>query len=172
MLIKVLLMLLYYYFINFNSKNIRYNTINIKDKTILNIAQPEILKDEKINDLLFTITIEDININNKPIYKINSKENNVNKNITILKESNKDIIFLAAHSGYGSIAYFNNLDKLKINSKVNINYNNTNYTYKVINSYEVDKGNITVHKRNEKQLILTTCGKKDNTQLIVETILE
>ena len=64
MLIKVLLMLLYYYFINFNSKNIRYNTINIKDKTILNIAQPEILKDEKINDLLFTITIEDININN------------------------------------------------------------------------------------------------------------
>lgn len=68
------------------------------------------------------IIIKKITINNN-LYNINSKHNNIEENITILKDSimpdkTNSIMYVAAHSGDGKIAYFNDLDKLKINDEI------------------------------------------------------
>lgn len=110
------------------------------------------------------------------IYSINSKENNVERNITILKESilpdhNNSIVFLAAHSGEGKIAYFNDLDKLKTNDIVIFQYENENYYYIIDSIFEEDKdGDIEITSTSNKQLVLTTCSRKDKSkQLIVNS---
>ena len=65
-----------------------------------------------------TLHIDKINLT-KDIYDINSTHNNVEENVTILNDD-KDLIVLAAHSGPGSIAYFDDLDKLVIDDKVDL----------------------------------------------------
>ena len=82
------------------------------------------------------------------------------------------IIFIAAHSGEGKIAYFNELNKLKIDDKVIIKINNKKYTYLVKEMWEEKKnGFINVNKEPENQLILTTCSPfNKNKQLIVSCI--
>lgn len=168
MLFKLIFMLLYYFFINLNKEKVIIKESNIKEKNIINIAKPQLLENDKSNEILFTLTIKDINIYNKPIYNINSSENSINKNITILKESDENTIFLAAHSGIGSIAYFKYLYRLKENDEILINYKDISYTYIVTSILETDKtGSITIPKNNNKQLVLTTCGQKDNKQLVV-----
>ena len=98
---------------------------------------------------------------------------------TILKESilpNDDkngIIFLAAHSGSGHLAYFKDLDKLQNGDNVIFTYNNVIYTYQVVDVFEEEKdGDIEISKSNSEQLVLTTCSPhNDDKQLIVDTIL-
>ena len=120
--------------------------------------------------------INKINLKEK-LYNINSKENNIEQNITILKESilpDKDnsIMFIAAHSGIGKIAYFEELDELKPNDEIILNINNKTYKYIVKEYWEEKKnGYINDNKESKKQLILTTCSpNKDNYQLIINCI--
>lgn len=118
------------------------------------------------------ITIPKINISNY-LYKVDSEENTIEKNITILKESNfPNILFLAAHSGEGRIAYFENLDKLEKNDSVFLIMDHKKYTYQVEDIWEEKKnGYINVNKTVENQLVLTTCSpNKKNTQLIINCI--
>ena len=85
-----------------------------------------------------------------------------------------DTLILAAHSGTGRKAYFNNLDKLKKNDLIDIELNNKKYTYIVKDIWETKKnGSITFPKMNKKQLILTTCSKrKNNYQLVINCIIK
>lgn len=113
----------------------------------------------------------------EPLFNITSKENTIEKHVTILKESvfptsKNSIIFLAAHSGTGKIAYFEELDKLKKDDKIVFNFNNKNYIYYVKDIWEEKKnGYINVNKEPVNQLILTTCSpEKKNYQLIVNCI--
>ena len=106
-----------------------------------------------------------------------TSENTIEKHISILKESifpnqENSIIFLAAHSGIGKIAYFEELDNLEPNDEVILILNNKKYTYIVKNSWEEKKnGYINVNKEIKNQLILTTCSPtKENYQLIVNCI--
>lgn len=124
------------------------------------------------------IKIPKINLNNE-IYNVNSKHNNIEENVTILKSSksikSKDsLIILAAHSGEGKIAYFNNLNKLSINDTIELKYYDGNYIFIVTNVYEQDKvGYIKISKKNKSQLILTTCSTTtNNKQLIIESTLK
>ena len=123
------------------------------------------------------LIIEKIKLD-QALYDINSPNNNVEENVTILKGSslptnNKGIIFLAAHSGTGDIAYFNDLDKLKVNDEIIFKYNNINYHYLVDKIFEEEKdGDIEITKSSDNQLVLTTCSKKDSKkQLIVNSNL-
>ena len=110
---------------------------------------------------------------------MNSSANSVNKHVTILKESilpteDKDsIIFLAAHSGTGHLAYFKDLNKLQLGDIVVFTYNNIIYTYKVSNVFLEEKdGDIEINKSSNNQLVLTTCSpNSDSKQLMVDTIL-
>lgn len=124
------------------------------------------------------IIIPKINLK-RPLYPINSKENTIEKNIAILKESimpndNNSILILAAHSGTGKIAYFEQLDQLTINDEIIIKYHNKNYIYQVKDIWEEKKnGFININKELKKQLVLTTCSpKKNNTQLIINCIIK
>ena len=143
-------------------------------KEILSIDKPIFINNN--DNSIGYLEINKINLKEK-LYNINSKENNIEQNITILKESilpDKDnsIMFIAAHSGIGKIAYFEELDELKPNDEIILNINNKTYKYIVKEYWEEKKnGYINVNKESKKQLILTTCSpNKDNYQLIINCI--
>ena len=122
------------------------------------------------------LIIEKINLKQE-FYEINNKNNTIDKNIEILKESimpdkNNSIVFIAAHSGDGKIAYFNDLIDLSINDELILYYKNKYYKYNIIEIYEETKyGYIDVDKNIKDQLILTTCHPyKKNKQLIINAI--
>ena len=127
---------------------------------------------EKIGELI----INKINLK-QDLYKIESKKNNIEENVTVMKESNypdisNGILILAAHSGTGKIAYFEELDNLELKDNIIIRYKNKKYIYQITKIWEQKKnGYIKIKKENKKQLILTTCSpKKKNTQLIINCI--
>lgn len=119
-----------------------------------------------------TLTINKINLK-EDLYDIDSPRNNVDEHVTILKESSfPDILVLAAHSGKGKIAYFQELDHLNINDTIKLTYKNTNYIYYVVSIWEEKKdGYININKENNHQLVLTTCSpNKDGYQLIINCV--
>ena len=149
--------------------NNNYTNNNIINK--FNIIEKRIPNDE-----IGSLKITSLNINEK-LYKIDSEENNVDKHVTILKESifpdnDNSIVFIAAHSGTGDIAYFKDLDKIKKGDLIVLEINNNKYNYIVKNSWEEKKnGYINVNKEESNQLILTTCSPNNmNKQLIVNCI--
>lgn len=105
---------------------------------------------------------------------MDSKDNQVNKNVSIMPTSTyPDVEFgnfiLAAHSGVGKIAYFNNLYQLKLDDTVTITYQGTQYQYKIVNIYKEPKnGKVAIHRDfNKTTLTLITCTNHDNkTQTI------
>ena len=104
----------------------------------------------------------------------NSKDNNVDKNITVIKESTMpDVkggnLIIAGHSGTGPLAFFNELYNLTKNDRVYVYYNNTKYIYKIVNIYKQKKtGKIKIYRDKEKTtLTLVTCTNNNkNTQTI------
>lgn len=123
-----------------------------------------------------TLIINNINLKEK-IYNLNDKRNNIEEHVTILKESimpdkNNSILFIAAHSGTGKIAYFNRLNELKKGDKVILIFHSKTITYIVKDIWEENKnGYINVKKDTKNQLVLTTCSpNKKNKQLIINCI--
>ena len=104
------------------------------------ITNFKIKKINKEENIIGSLKIKKLNINEK-LYNINSEENNVDKHVTILKESilpenDNSIIFIAAHSGTGEIAYFKNLNLLEENDIINLELNNKKYIYSVKSIWE------------------------------------
>ena len=158
---------IYYYFLNKNKEELieEYKEIPIiNNETMVNKISNNIKKEEYIG----IIEIPKIGLK-EGFYNKNSSNNNVNKSVTILPESNDSIIYLAAHSGVGHLAYFKDLNKLSINDKINLTYHNINHTYLVTDIYEYPKiGHITINRNiNLKYLILTTCSYNKDMQLVV-----
>ncbi len=127
-------------------------------------------------EVIATIEIPKINLKEN-IYKISNAQEDVDKNVVILKESTfpvekESILFIAAHSGSGHNAYFNNIDKLSTGNIVKFYYKNKLYTYIVDKKWEENKdGALEVSKTNKHELILTTCSKQNsNKQLIIKCI--
>lgn len=99
----------------------------------------------------------------------NSKDNNVNRNIMITKNSSfpdkeKGLMILASHSGNSAISYFKNLYKLSKGDTLKIHYNNNIYEYKINDIYEIKKnGTLNVRIDTSKNtVILITCTKNNN----------
>ncbi|MDD2208481.1 MAG: sortase [Bacilli bacterium] len=119
------------------------------------------------------LSIPKINLK-KGFTEINSKYNNVNRNIEIIKPSkypdvSKSNLIIASHSGSSSVSFFKDLYKLKLEDDVFITYNGTEYKYKIKNIYTDLKDGDVVIKRNKDitTLTLITCTKGDkNTQTI------
>lgn len=109
----------------------------------------------------------------KGIYSINSKNNNVDKNIMLLNESDMpDVIngnfILAGHSGTGYNAYFKELKNLELGDSAYIYYKNNKYKYNLIDKYEVEKtGKALIIKDSDiSALTLITCKDNENKQLV------
>lgn len=99
----------------------------------------------------------------------NSSYSTMNKNVSIFpnsdmptKENGNFILF--AHRGSSRVSYFKDIYKLKINEEIYIYYNNTKYTYKIINKYNVSMYDHTpLNKMQDKTIItLITCKKNDS----------
>jgi len=125
--------------------------------------EEKIVQKSKLKNQIGELKIEKINLQ-APLFNIDSQENNIEKHITILKESvfpqyENSIMFIAAHSGTGKIAYFEELDQLSLNDTIILTLQNKKYFYQVKDIWDEKKnGYINVNKENKKQLILTTCS--------------
>lgn len=104
----------------------------------------------------------------------NSKDNDVERNLYIATNSSypdvdKGNFIIAAHSGTGWKAFFNNLYKLSKNDQAIVTYNNKKYTYNIVNIYKQNKtGKIAIYRNYDKTtLTLVTCTNNDDkTQTI------
>lgn len=106
----------------------------------------------------------------KGFVDINSQDNVVSKNITIISGSkypnvNKGNFIIAGHSGTGVHSYFKNLYKLSVNDKAYVYYKDVKYTYKIVKIYKQPKnGLIAIYRDyNKTTLTLVTCTKDDKT---------
>ena len=159
--------------------HIYYGIKSEEDKIIISeyIKEENILDEEKkilplkISKILGVLEIPKINLK-KEFYAIDSNENNVNKNITVLKGSSMPNIlgktlFLAAHSGNSYLGYFKNLLKLTKEDNLIIHYQQKKYFYYINDIYELPKnGTIEINKNtHENYLVLTTCH--NNNQLVM-----
>lgn len=124
-------------------------------------------------DYIAVLKIEKIGLEKGLVSKSDS-DNNVDKNIQILEESDyPDVengnVMLASHNGNASTSYFKDIHKLESNDEVIIYYGGYQYQYKVINSYEVEKtGKINIVRNGEKStLTLITCKGNDKQLVII-----
>ena len=148
--------------------------IHEKKKDDINQVK-NIEENQKTSNLEYIAVLKIPKINlEKGLVAKNSKYNNIDYEIEILKESDSpDVIngnvILAAHSGTADVSYFNNLDKLKINDEVVILYNGKTYQYKIINIYDIDKtGKAKINRKNNKSTItLITCRNGTNKQIVL-----
>jgi len=141
------------------------NNINVQNNSNKTI--------ETKNDYIGILEIPSINLK-KGFLDIDSKYNNIEYNVTIIKQStlpdkNNNNLILAAHSGNCNVCYFDKLHKLSINDTAHIYYKKIKYTYKITNIYEVEKtGKISIHRDyNKSTLTLITCTKNSKTKQTV-----
>lgn len=170
----ILFIIVIYCFICFGAYN-GSNDLNVSNEGNLKVNN-NVLTYEKHDsydsDYLANIRIPKINIDRK-LYNVGSKNNTVDKNIEVLKESDmpdkvNGNFILAAHNGQASIAYFHNLHKLEINDEVLVDYNNNVYKYIVSDIYDVPKtGKVAIKRdKNKTSITMITC-KDDDKQLVV-----
>lgn len=172
---------LYNYLQNQNEENL-IDTFYEEQKEITNDTKPEetvqeeqpkqeVNQSKKI-DYIAVIKIPKIGLE-KGLASKGSYYNNVNRNILILNESDmpdkdKGNVILAGHSGSGRTAFFKNLYKLQTDDEVSIFYGGSEYKYKVVNQYDIEKtGTANIVRNAEKStLTLITCRHNTNKQII------
>lgn len=141
----------------------------------------EIIKDENDKNnssnenynYIGILEIPKINLKNG-FFDINSRYNNVDYNVTIIKGStfpgtqNNNLI-LAAHSGNCPVCYFDKLYKLQLNDEAYLFYNNIKYVYRIVDIYNVEKdGTVAIYRDNNKNtLTLITCTRNSSTEQTV-----
>ena len=171
---------IYYYFLDIGTNELVEVYYEDKKEDVTNNKVNKIvtkLSNETKDEYLGILKIPKINLK-QGFYSINSKNNNINKAVTILKEStfpspNGSIIYLIAHSGNGYYAFFKDLDKLSINDIITLDINNNTYQYVVNDIYDMPKnGKITVnHNIHENYLVLSTCLGKDKQLIITSKLI-
>ena len=163
-----------YCILKFNNKKVDNYLVEyeIQDNYHKNNPQ-KIDYQEKSDDYLGVLLIPKLNFK-QGFYNIDDQRNNVNQNIEVLKESEMpDVkgssLVIAGHKGESYLGYFNNLDKLAINDELEIIYQNKKYLYTIFDIYELARNGKISFQKNiyENYLVLTTCSKKDNQQLVV-----
>ena len=139
--------------------------------TSLSIIKISNNKPLSINNKYGEIIIDKINLNEE-LFPINSNENTIERHVSILKNSTKELMIILAHSGTSPLAYFQELDKLEINDEIILIIENKKNIYKVKDIWEEKKnGYININKERKNQLILTTCSpNKEGYQLVINCI--
>ena len=170
-LLNISLVLIIYCYIDYKNNN---NLISNYFYTQA-IEKKEIINDD---DFIGILEIPLINLK-QGFYDINSKNNNVSKGITILKNSKmpnieKGILVLASHSGNGIHSYFNKINNLNVNDLLFIYYHDYKYIYEINDIFKTTKnGKLSITYTDKNQLILTTCDKVDKTkQLVIKSQLK
>ena len=125
------------------------------------------------NEYIGYLIIPKINLT-KGFVDRRSTENDVEKNIYIVDGSTypdveKGNFIIAAHSGPGWQAFFNDLYQLTIGDQIYVTYKGKKYTYQLTNVYKQEKtGKIAIYRNYEKTtLTLITCTNHDLTSQTV-----
>ena len=133
----------------------------------------EVSKSKVKYDYIAVLKIPKINLEKGLVAK-DSKYNNINYGVEILKESDSpDVIngnvILAAHSGTANISYFRNLDKINVGDEAIIYYQGKTYNYKFVKIYDINKTGKAKIKRdnNTSTLTLVTCRHNTNKQIVL-----
>lgn len=102
-------------------------------------------------------------------YNVDNEKNNVGENVTLIDTDINNTYLLAAHSGSGPLAYFNDLRYLSVGDKITLIIDGNIMNYEVVNiRNEIKNGKINI-KNEKNQVILTTCNQvKKGYQLIIE----
>lgn len=147
-----------------------------KEDKIDKTTSEEVKKESKPKvkyDYIAVLKIPKINLEKGLVAK-DSKYNNINYGIEILKESDSpDVIngnvILAAHSGTANISYFKNLDKINIGDEAFIYYQGKTYKYIFSKIYDIEKTGKAAIKRdnNTSTLTLVTCRHNTNKQIVL-----
>ena len=176
------------FFLSYNYKNTKkvmvYDYMNNVFYADGNAVEQEkenlITEDSEVPNASYDITqyvgylsIPKINMN-KGFYPKDSPYNDVEKNLLLVKESsypNEALgnLIIAAHSGTGWKAFFNDLYKLSVGDEAIIEFQGKKYTYKFVNIYKASKtGTISIYRnKNKTTLTLVTCTNNDSkTQTI------
>ena len=130
--------------------------------------------DNKEETYLLVLEIEKIGLR-KGVYSKESKQNTIEKNVAIMKESSlpneeNGNVVLEAHNGTANISFFNQLHLLEIGDEASIYFEGTKYTYLIENIYDVEKdGSVEVSRDlNKNTLTLITCKKNtEDKQLVI-----
>lgn len=152
-----------------------FNEENEKQETAISENNSNNITSEKKHTDSFIAILEIPTINlKKGLYDINSKNNTVSKNIQIIKDSDMPDVtngnfILAGHSGTGRIAYFKDLNQVKIDDVVYVYYNHIKYTYQIIRFNNIVKdGTIEIERLKTNSMItLTTCSQSDKDKQLV-----
>ena len=104
----------------------------------------------------------------------NSYLNNVKYNLqwidgTSMPDEENGNVIIAGHSGSARISYFRKLDKLVIGDDIFLVYKNTEYKYKVVDIYDIEKtGKAEIIKnKNTTTITLITCRHRTSKQIVV-----
>lgn len=145
----------------------------VSDDEVIDNNQKQEIKIKAKESYIAVIEISKINLQ-RGLYSKDSQNNNINKNIEILKESDYPDItsgnfILVGHSGTARVSYFKNLYKLEMGDEINIYYEKQKYKYKIYNIYEIDKnGSADIVRNAEKNtLTLITCKDNSNKQIVI-----
>ena len=134
---------------------------------------------QEVVNYIAILEIPKINLK-RGLFEKTSPQNNVNKNIYILKETTlpdeqvNSHIILAAHSGNSHVSFFKNVKKLDMKDKIYFYYKNIKYIYEVSNKYEIRKtGTANIKLTNTSDITLITCISGTNKQVVyVATLIE
>lgn len=175
-LIGLLILSFFILYKNFNIKKEQklikeYINVSSQEKSNLEVLEYVTSNEEPSNNIeKYEMILEIPKINlKKGLYSIDSKYNNVNYNIEIIKESNMPNIsngnlILAGHNGNSIVSYFDNLNTLSKDDNVFIFYKGIKYIYKITNNYEIKKdGTYKVLRNNDKTTITLISCKKNTT---------
>lgn len=153
-----------------------YHELNETNKNTLDNTTKNTIQNSEENSsakYIAIIKIPKIKLE-KGFFGKGSYQNNVNRNIEILDDSDmpdkeKGNVILAAHSGNSNVSYFKNLYKLEINDSISIFYQGSEYKYKIVNIYDIQKTGTAKIKRsiNKSTLTLITCRKGTDNQIII-----
>lgn len=148
-----------------------------EDQEVVNTVDETTENEEESNENLTNVvtekyigylTIPKINLK-KGFFAMESSQNDVEKNIYIVEGSSyPDVengnLIIAAHSGTGWKAFFNDLYKLNKGDSVTVTYNEKDYNYKITKIYKQEKtGTIAIYRNYDKTtLTLVTCTNNDS----------
>ena len=141
-------------------------------QSLTNYLPEAVLIKEKVTITNPVIEIPAINLK-KEFYPNDKIKNNVDKGIEVIEGSSMPNVkngnlILASHSGNSVIAYFKNLDKLKINDSIYVYYQDRKYKYVIADTYDIEKTGYAKIKRdkNKTSITLVTCKKHTSQQTL------
>ena len=140
-----------------------------EEENIITDSNNDTSKKYDMNQYVGYLEIPKINFN-KGFYPKESEQNDVDKNLLLVKEASyPDVaqgnLIIAGHSGTAWNSFFNDLYKLSVGDTAKVKFQGKTYTYKFVNIYKASKtGTISIY-RNFKRTTLTlvTCTNNDST---------